>query len=210
MIDSKRSSVTSMGLLVGTSLVCLVGVTSVAQAQDVVPEEDSGRVEEIVVTAQKREQSVQDVPIAVTAISEASIEANRITSVQDLSGLAPNVIVRPTAGGSAIPSFSMRGLTSFGVVPGSDKQVSINLDGVYISATRGALFELPDIARIEVLRGPQGTLFGRNATAGAVSIVTKDPDASSARGSKRASVTSTRNGSASASTRRRSGRSVPM
>ena len=130
---------------------------------------------EIVVTAQKREQSLQDVPVAVTALTEDMIQANRITNIQDLSGLAPNVVVRPAAGGSAIPTFSMRGITSYGVVPGSDKQVSINLDGVYISATRGALFELPDISRIEVLRGPQGTLFGRNATAGAVSIVTREP-----------------------------------
>lgn len=132
-------------------------------------------VEDIVVTAQKREQSLQDVPVAVTALTENMIQANRITNIQDLSGLAPNVVIRPAAGGSAVPTFSMRGITSYGVVPGSDKQVSINLDGVYISATRGAVFELPDIARIEVLRGPQGTLFGRNATAGAVSIVTREP-----------------------------------
>ncbi|TVV76739.1 TonB-dependent receptor [Sphingomonas solaris] len=176
-------------LMVGTALTAATIVPALAHAQtadaqsvteqplatEATPQANGG-LEEIVVTAQKREQRLQDVPVAITAISEATIQANRITSVQDLSGLAPNVIVRPAAGGSAIPTFSMRGLTSYGVVPGSDKQVSINLDGVYLSATRGALFELPDIARIEVLRGPQGTLFGRNATAGAVSIVTKDPD----------------------------------
>ena len=69
----------------------------------------------------------------------------------------------------------MRGQDSFGVVAGSDKQVSIYLDGVYISSPRGSIFDLPDIQRLEVLRGPQGTLFGRNATAGAVSVTTRDP-----------------------------------
>jgi iron complex outermembrane receptor protein len=69
----------------------------------------------------------------------------------------------------------MRGQVSVGVVPGSDKQVSIYLDGVYLASPRGSIFDLPDVARIEVLRGPQGTLFGRNATAGAVSVTTRDP-----------------------------------
>ena len=139
-------------------------------------EGDSGGLEEIVVTAQKREQNLQDVPIAVTAITGDALTTNRVTSVSDLTGLAPGVIVRTAAGGSQLPSFSIRGAISYGVVPGSDKQVSIYIDGVYLAYARGAIFDLPDIQRIEVLRGPQGTLFGRNATAGAVSISTRDPD----------------------------------
>ncbi|MBV1687938.1 TonB-dependent receptor [Novosphingobium sp. G106] len=159
-------------LLIGSALVNL-GVPTWALAETA-PESDSG-LEEIIVTAQKREQSLQDVPVAVTAISEASLETNRIVSVADLNGIAPNVTVRPAAGGTQIASFSVRGVNSYGVVPGSDKEVSINLDGVYISSARGSIFDIADIARIEVLRGPQGTLFGRNATAGAVSIITRDP-----------------------------------
>jgi iron complex outermembrane receptor protein len=134
------------------------------------------KLEEIVVTAQKREQSAQDVPIAITAITADTLQANRVTNVADLSGLAPNVLVRPSAGSSGIPSFSMRGVVSYGVVPGSDKEVSIYLDGVYIGSPRASIFDLPDIERIEVLRGPQGTLFGRNSTAGAINIVTHNPD----------------------------------
>jgi len=136
---------------------------------------DSGGLEEIIVTAQKREQSVQDVPIAVTAVTQETLTANRISTVNDLSSIAPGVTVRPSAGGIQVPSFTIRGQNSFGVVAGSDKQVSIYLDGVYISSPRGSIFDLPDVARLEVLRGPQGTLFGRNATAGAVSVVTRDP-----------------------------------
>ena len=103
------------------------------------------------------------------------MRANRITDVGQLSGLAPNLTARVSAGGSNIASFTMRGVTSYGSVPGSDKEISIYLDGVYISTAWASLFELPDVQRIEVLRGPQGTLFGRNATAGAISIVTRDP-----------------------------------
>ncbi|HEX7856874.1 MAG TPA: TonB-dependent receptor [Sphingobium sp.] len=134
-----------------------------------------GGLEEIVVTAQKREQSLQDVPIAITAVTANTLEVNRVASVSDLSGLAPGVIVRTAAGGSQVPSFSIRGAISYGVVPGSDKQVSIYIDGVYLGSGRGAIFDLPDTERIEMLRGPQGTLFGRNSTAGAVSVSTRDP-----------------------------------
>ncbi len=132
-------------------------------------------LEEVFVTAQKREQSMQDVPVAVTAVTQESLATNRIFTVGDLNGIAPNVTVRPAAGGVNLPAFSARGITSYGVAPGSDKQLSIYLDGVYLGNPRGTIFTLPDIAQMEVLRGPQGTLFGRNATAGAVSVTTRDP-----------------------------------
>jgi iron complex outermembrane receptor protein len=164
-------------LILSTGLVALAMAPTMASAQaaQAAPADDHSGLEEIVVTAQKREQSLQDVPVAVTAISKASIEANRIVNVSDLSGIAPNVVVRPAAGGTGIASFTVRGVNSYGVAPGSDKEVSINLDGVYISTARGSIFDLADIERIEMLRGPQGTLFGRNATAGAVSIITRNP-----------------------------------
>ena len=136
----------------------------------------NGQLADIVVTAQKREQNVQDVPIAVTALGPAALVTNRVTDVTDLSGLAPGVRIVTSAGGSQLPAFSVRGVTSYGVVPGSDKEVSIYLDGVYISSPRGSIFNMPDMAGIELLRGPQGTLFGRNATAGAVSMTTRDPN----------------------------------
>ncbi len=160
-------------LLACTALTMIGFAPTQAMAQ--AADGESGGLEEIVVTAQKREQNLQDVPIAITAITGDSLETNRVMSVSDLSGLAPGVIVRTAAGGSMLPSFSIRGAISYGVAPGSDKQVSIYIDGVYMTAARGAIFDLPDVERIEMLRGPQGTLFGRNATAGAVSITTRDP-----------------------------------
>ncbi len=143
-----------------------------AQSQ---PQGQSMALEEIIVTAQKREQSIQDVPIAVTALGRDTLEVNRVFSVEDLNGLAPNALVRPTSGASNIPEFTIRGRSSTGLVAGADKQVAIYLDNVYIGSARGTMFQLPDIARIEVLRGPQGTLFGRSATAGAISITTREP-----------------------------------
>lgn len=135
-----------------------------------------GGISEIIVTAQKREQNLQDVPIAVTAVTQDALVVNRVTNVMDLSSLAPGFTVRQAIGGSAIPFMAMRGALAAAVVPGVDKQLSLNVDGVYVQAMRGAIFELPDIERIEVLRGPQGTLFGRNATAGAISISTRNPN----------------------------------
>lgn len=158
-------------LSLSTALAGVMLVPQAAWAQD----QAEGGLEEIVVTAQKREQSLQDVPIAVTAITQENIQANRIFTVNDLSSVAPGLVVKPSPGGNSVPAFTIRGAESFGVVAGSDKQVSIYIDGVYIGSPRGSIFDLPDIARLEVLRGPQGTLFGRNATAGAISVTTRDP-----------------------------------
>ncbi len=165
-------SVTRRSLLTCTALATVAILPGQAMAQST--GENVG-LEEIIVTAQKREQSVQDVPIAVTAVTQETLKANRIFTVNDLGSIAPGLTVRPSAGGVNVPAFTMRGQNSFGVVAGSDKQVSIYLDGVYISSPRGSIFDLPDVSRLEVLRGPQGTLFGRNATAGAVSVTTRDP-----------------------------------
>jgi iron complex outermembrane receptor protein len=170
----KTRSTTRSAMLATTALALAAIMPSQAQAAE--DEENTGGIKIITVTAQKREQSVQVVPIAVTAVDQENLQANRIFTVNDLSSIAPGVTVKPSAGGISTPAFTIRGQVSFGVVAGSDKQVSIYIDGVYISSPRGSIFQLPDIERLEVLRGPQGTLFGRNATAGAVSITTRDPD----------------------------------
>jgi iron complex outermembrane receptor protein len=133
------------------------------------------QVAEIVVTAQKREQSIQDVPISISALGQDTITANRIREVTDLSAIAPNLTVRSGAGGSRIPQYSLRGIYTYGSAVGTDKGVSLYLDGVYIQNVAGSIFEFADVERIEVLKGPQGTLFGRNATGGAISVITRNP-----------------------------------
>lgn len=132
-------------------------------------------VPDIVVTAQKRTQNLQQVPISISALTAGALEANRIQNVRDLNAVAPNLTVRTSAGGLAAPSYSMRGIVSAATAPGSDKGISLYLDNVYIGPSMGSLMDVADIERIEVLKGPQGTLFGRNATGGAISIITRDP-----------------------------------
>ena len=159
--------------LLGCSALLSAAMATQAFAQTAADE--NATLTEIVVTAQKREQSVQDVPIAITAVSQEALQVNRITNVTDLSASVPNLAIRNTAGGTGIPVFAMRGVVGYGSVPGSDKSIGLYLDGVFLGSAYGSSFELPDLERIEVLRGPQGTLFGRNSTAGAVSIVTRNP-----------------------------------
>ncbi|AMN46252.1 hypothetical protein ACG33_03850 [Steroidobacter denitrificans] len=132
-------------------------------------------LEEIVVTAQKREQNIQDVPVAVTALSADSIIGNRIHGISDLNAVTPNLTIRPGAGGARFPQYSMRGLYTYGSALGTDKGVSLYIDDVYVQAAGGSLFEFADVEQIEVLRGPQGTLFGRNSTGGAISVRTRKP-----------------------------------
>jgi iron complex outermembrane recepter protein len=158
-------------LLVCTAMAS-IGMFAPAFAQEAA--ENAG-LEEIVVTAQKREQNTQDVPVAVTTLTQDTLQVNRVVNIMDLNGLAPGLVARQNAGSLGSPSYTMRGVFASASVPAQDRQISTYVDGVYIGGTRGGVFDLPDLERIEVLRGPQGTLFGRNATAGAVSIVTRDP-----------------------------------
>jgi iron complex outermembrane receptor protein len=133
------------------------------------------QVEEVVVTAQKRAQNLQDVPVAVTALTEDTLTANRVTTVRDLTAAVPNLVVRTQVGGSGLPNYTMRGLVGHGGTIGADKGISIYFDGVYLSSSYGSVIELSEIERVEVLRGPQGTLFGRNSTGGAISFITPEP-----------------------------------
>lgn len=138
------------------------------------PARAAGGLEEIVVTAQRREENLQNVPVAVTAISASTLANFRVTNVQNISGLAPNV--KLSYQGSQInPQIQIRGVASGVANPSVDPKIGIYVDGVYIGRTTGATFDLPDIERVEILRGPQGTLFGRNATGGAISLTTAAP-----------------------------------
>lgn len=131
-------------------------------------------LEEIVVTAQRREENLQSVPIAVTALGAEQIEQLRVTNIEDLSSLAPNLTIS-TQGQQTIPTLVIRGVTSGTSDNAVDPKTGIYVDGIYVGRSVGAIFDLADIERVEVLRGPQGTLFGRNATAGALSVITAAP-----------------------------------
>lgn len=137
-----------------------------------------GGIAEIVVTAQKRAENVQDVPIAISAFTSGALQERAVTSVAALSNLAPNVTLdagTPFSGSTAVLSAYIRGIGANDFAFNIDPGVGIYLDGVYLARSVGANQDLPDVERIEVLKGPQGTLFGRNTIGGAISIVTHDP-----------------------------------
>lgn len=129
---------------------------------------------DIVVTAQKVEQKLQEVPISVTALSTQDIQNQQVQSFADLDGLAPNLFVENAGSGSA-PAITMRGIIGSNAALGVDSGIALYVDGVYMSRTTGAAFDIADIERIEILRGPQGTLFGRNSTGGAINYITRGP-----------------------------------
>lgn len=130
---------------------------------------------DIVVTAQGRAQALADVPVAVSAVSAASLERSGATDIRQLAQIAPSLLVSST-GNEANGSARLRGIGTVGDNPGLESSVAVFVDGVYRSRSGIGLNELGDIERVEVLRGPQGTLFGRNASAGIISIVSKAPN----------------------------------
>ena len=131
-------------------------------------------LEEIVVTAQRRSENLQRVPVAVTALSSGTLDDLRVTSAKDLSGLSPSLSIS-NQGLTSVPVIVIRGIASGQSNNAVDPKIGIYVDGVYIGRSIGSLFDLADLEQVEVLRGPQGTLFGRNATGGAISVVTKKP-----------------------------------
>jgi iron complex outermembrane receptor protein len=138
----------------------------------------STTLEEITVTAQKRTENVQDVPIAITAFSENTLRAKGITDLHGLTGLVPNVNLdqgSPFSGSNSVLSASIRGIGQDDFAFNLDPGVGVYVDGVYFARTVGANQSLLDVERVEVLKGPQGTLFGRNTIGGAISIVTRTP-----------------------------------
>lgn len=156
------------------ALACaLVAVASPASAQEQAEEE---RVEDIVVTAERREANLQDVPISVTAFSAEGLEQRGVQRVGDVIDFAPNVSRTSGPNGGDDGGFFIRGIGQLDNSIAVDPGVGVYIDEIYIARTQSSSFDVFDVARVEVLRGPQGTLFGRNTIGGAISVVTQDPD----------------------------------
>ncbi len=142
------------------------------------PEPRQGGLEEIVVTAQRREQLVQSTPVAVTAISESQIADLQITTTQDVAKAVPNLQLIPVTANPSTFQVGLRGGSEqTGGLIVSEPVVGIYVDDVYRARLQGANAQLTDVERIEVLRGPQGTLYGRNSFSGAIKLVTRTPSA---------------------------------
>jgi iron complex outermembrane receptor protein len=167
---SRRSAWLAGVALVGVAAPSAVVLGGAAVAQQ--------STEVITVTAQRRAQDVQDVPIAISVFTSTALEERGVAEVAQLSGIAPNVTLdggTPFSGSSSVLSAYIRGIGQNDFAFNLDPGVGVYLDGVYLARTVGANQDLLDVERIEVLKGPQGTLFGRNTIGGAVSIVTRDP-----------------------------------
>ena len=125
---------------------------------------------EIIVTARRRSESLQDTPVAVTAITTEQLESFGSTDITDLQGQAPNTLITTQSTGAATANISIRGIAFADVEKSFDPAVGVNVDGVYIGTSTGQLLDFFDIESIEILRGPQGTLFGRNTIAGVINV----------------------------------------
>jgi iron complex outermembrane receptor protein len=132
-------------------------------------------IEEITVTAQKREENIQETPISVTALSAGQLENWNVTNIVDLGLVSPNRHIQPNAGSPSSTTISMRGLQQSDPESAFQSSVGLYVDGAYISKMLGSNLDLENLERVEVLRGPQGTLYGRNTIGGAVNLITKKP-----------------------------------
>jgi iron complex outermembrane receptor protein len=138
-----------------------------------VADQSGPAVADIIVTAQKRSERLQDVPIAITAIGGAKLQATGIQDAADLAQAVPGLSFNTQLGNLAQPR--IRGVGTAGSGPGLENPVALYIDGVYYGAQSGGLLNLSNVEQVAVLKGPQGTLFGRNATGGLLQVTTKDP-----------------------------------
>jgi len=158
-------------------LACLSapGVAT-AQGSDADTATDAeNRLSTVTVTAQKREENLQDVPIVITAFSAATVESPGAVDITGLNGLSPNVVLQTQGLIPNVPMVAIRGISHSDPDPNSDPKVSTIIDGVYLPFTSGTMLDMFDVERIELIKGPQGTLFGKNNLAGTLNVITSRP-----------------------------------
>jgi iron complex outermembrane receptor protein len=171
------------GLLAGLLIPLLFATAAVAQATTDQPKEPAAAedkstsvtLEPVEVTAQRRVEKLQDVPVAVTAFTHDQIESRGIDSIDDLDGLAPGLQISKTPSNTTISQITIRGSSQINPAIYWDPAVGLYLDGVYIGKSQGSIFDIVDLTRVEVLRGPQGTLYGRNTIGGTLNLWTRPP-----------------------------------
>ena len=172
-VSYKQSSLT---LLIAGCLAPLMLATAAAtQAQELKRSSGNILMEEVVVTTRKREESIQDVPLSISAFNGDQLETLKIRDLTNLAVTMPNVALDDIGTSRGVANFSIRGLGVNSSIPSIDPTVGVFVDGVYLGLNSGIVFDTFDLDSIEVLRGPQGTLFGRNVTGGAVLINTALP-----------------------------------
>jgi iron complex outermembrane receptor protein len=160
---------------VAAAVARTVAIGSLAACPLLAFAQEGATLEEIIVTAERRATSVQETPLSIIALSTETLENRNVRNIDDLTLLVPNVAIQPgRGGGTNTPTFLIRGVSGGGGATG-ERGVGLYVDNVYVPRTTGSIFRVFDMERIEVLRGPQGTLFGRNSTGGAIRLFTKQP-----------------------------------
>lgn len=158
-------SESTMGIAVAIALLATTGIVAAEEMA----------LEEVLVTAQKRVESLQDTPIAIAAFNQDALTTIGVTDLTDLRGNAPSLSISSFAADRAAPLVFIRGMGSIDVQTTKDAAVGMYLDGVLLGRASGMAADIADLERIEVLRGPQGTLYGRNTTGGAINFITSKP-----------------------------------
>ncbi len=164
-----------LAVAVFAAIVSMTALPAFAQVAPPPPEEQAKTLDTIVVTAQKREEQLQDVPIVVTALSQEALQDAGVRDIKDLQFLVPGLTVTSTQS-EALTSARIRGVGTVGDNVGLESSVGVVIDGVYRPRNSVGFGDLGELERIEVLKGPQGTLFGKNTSAGVINVITKRPD----------------------------------
>ncbi|WP_417620253.1 TonB-dependent receptor [Parasphingorhabdus sp.] len=172
MVSRKNILLCSTGLAI-LAMPSLVHAQEVAQTEVAEAASEQERDGVIIVTATRREERLNDVPISISSVSGDMLSKVGVADTRDLANVAPSLRIE-SIGPFVQPA--IRGVTSTSTLPSADPNVATYLDGVYQQNTVGAIYDLPDVRQVQVLRGPQGTLFGRNATGGAIIVTTLDPE----------------------------------
>lgn len=163
-------------LAIGTALSSSLALLATpVLAQDTASGESDQGIGEIIVTAQKRAENIQDVPIAISAVGSQFLDSRGITSIDGLGSIAPNVKIERAPSNKTAAQIAIRGSVTINPAITWEPAVGLYMDGVYVAKVQGSIFDVADLERVEVLRGPQGTLYGRNALAGAINLVTRKP-----------------------------------
>jgi iron complex outermembrane receptor protein len=155
-----------LSALFGAGVLATISPVTLAQ---------TGALEEVIVTARKREESLQETPVAVTALSAQELRDAGVRNLADLNQIAPNIEVSSANGTAPLANIYIRGIGQRNTGPNIDSGVGIYIDGVYVGRPDGALLDIYDIQSVQVLRGPQGTLFGKNTTGGALVFTSNRP-----------------------------------
>ncbi|MFT3755715.1 MAG: TonB-dependent receptor [Pseudoxanthomonas sp.] len=170
------------GMLIGGAMLSLG-----AQAQEAATEQKDSdaqtsatnkkiaELDSVMVTAQRRSERLQDVPISITAIGSEELALRNVNDLKSLTATVPGLLIPSPGGPTGTSQIALRGVSGLLPTAGTSQGVPIYLDGIFLSRPESGLFALDDVERIEVLRGPQGTLYGRNSTGGAINIITREP-----------------------------------